>query len=486
MEKISPEYDAIIVGSGPNGLAAAIRLALEGLKVKVFEASDTIGGGMRTKELMQTGYLHDICSAIHPMAASSPFMQRLPLKDFGLEWIHPEVAAAHPLEGEDTVLLTTDLFDTAYRLGADEKIYKSIVAPITENWNDLTKDFLGPLRFPRKPFQLAAFGLKGLQPATLFKRHFKTERAKALFAGMAAHSILPLQSIATTAIGLVFFGAAHTRGWPLPKGGSQSIANAMGNYLKSLGGEIETGFKVTDIRELPSSKTILFDLTPRQISEIAGDILPTTYKKRLNSYQYGSGVFKIDYILSESVPWKDPDSNKAGTVHLGGTFSEIAASEKQMDKGGHPENPFVLVAQQSIFDNTRTPDKKHTLWAYCHVPNGSTVDMTEAIENQIERFAPGFRDVILDKRTMNTTDMHNYNANYIGGDINGGRQDITQLFNRPVSFYQPYATPAKGIYICSSSTPPGGGVHGMCGFHAANLALKKEFGISGSDCKFSL
>jgi len=479
-------YDAVIVGSGPNGLAAAIRLALEGLSVKVFEASDTIGGGMRTKELMRPGYFHDVCSAIHPMAASSPFMKQLPLDQYGLKWIKPGYCAAHPLDDEPAVILSNDLYDTAFRLGRDEEKYKSIVSPLVENWDSLTKDFLGPLRFPRRPLQLAAFGLKGLQPAQLFQARFKTERAKALFAGLAAHSILPLSSPATAAIGLVFFGAAHTGGWPLPEGGSQSIAQSMADYLKSLGGEIETGFKVSSLQQLPDSKAVLFDLTPRQLAEIAGEKLPASYRKKLQKFRYGSGAFKIDYILSEPVPWKDPECLKAGTVHLGGTFKEIARSEKEMDSGGHPDDPFVLVAQQSLFDQKRTPDQKHTLWAYCHVPSGSTVDMTRQIENQIERYAPGFRDVIEQKVTMNTDDFHEYNANYIGGDINGGRQDIFQLFSRPVSIYQPYATPAKGIYLCSSSTPPGGGVHGMCGYHAATLALKKEFGMSKSDMKFTL
>lgn len=480
------ECDAVIVGSGPNGLAAAIRLAMEGLTVKIFEASDTVGGGMRTGELIEAGYYHDICSAIHPMAASSPFMKNMPLDKFGLEWIQPEYAAAHPLDDEESAILSTDLNETAYRLGEDESRYKSIVSPLVKNWETLTKDFLGPLRFPKKPFQLAAFGIKGLQPASLYQRHFKTQRAKALFAGMAAHSILPLQSVATTAIGLVFFGAAHTGGWPLPKGGSQAIGNAMASYFKSIGGEIVTNFRVTELGQLPDSKVILFDLTPQQVAEIVADQFPSSYQNKLKNYRYGSGVFKIDYILSEPVPWKDPECKKAGTVHLGGTFEEIASSEKEMDSGGHPEKPFVLVAQQSLFDDTRTPNDNHTLWAYCHVPNGSTVDMTTSIESQIERFAPGFRDTIIAKKVMNTKDLHNYNANYIGGDINGGRQDITQLFSRPVSLYHPYATPAEGIYFCSSSTPPGGGVHGMCGYHAANLALQNEFGLSKSDWKFTL
>lgn len=475
------KYDAIVVGSGPNGLAAAIRLAQAGLSVKLFEASDTIGGGMRTKELMRPGYHHDICSAIHPMAASSPYMRTLNLEKHGLEWILPEYAAAHPLDDGPAAILSHDLSETAKLLGSDEHAYRKLVTGIVDNWNNLTNDFLGPLSIPKHPFQLASFGLKGLQPATMLQKRFKTEKAKALFAGLAAHSILKLSEPATSAIGLVFYAAAHTNGWPLPKGGSQSIADAMGSLFRSLGGEIETGYRVENLDQLPDAKAVLFDLTPAQVAEIAKERLPDSYLKRLSKFRYGSGVFKVDYILNEPVPWKEPECAKAGTVHLGGTFNEIAASEKLMTEGGHPENPFVLVAQQSLFDQSRTPDNKHTLWAYCHVPNGSEKDMSEEIENQFERFAPGFRDVIDERITMNTIQFHEYNANYLGGDINGGRQDIWQLFSRPVSLFQPYAMPAKGLYFCSASTPPGGGVHGMCGFHAAELALRKEFGIRKSE-----
>ncbi|MDX1641284.1 MAG: NAD(P)/FAD-dependent oxidoreductase [Balneolaceae bacterium] len=479
-------YDAIVVGSGPNGLAAGIRLVLEGYSVKIFEASETVGGGMRTGELMEPGYHHDICSAIHPMAAVSPFLKKLPLEEFGLKWIHPIHPAAHPMDDQPAGVLFNDLQETAFHLEKDADYYRKIVEPIQKNWDGLSKDFLGPLRFPKHPIKMGLFGLKALQPASRFQRTFKTERAKALFAGMAAHSILPLDEIATTAIALVFFGAGHTGGWPLPKGGSQSLANAMAGYFKSLGGEIETGFRVSSIEELPKSKAVLFDLTPQQVDRIVADKFPSSYKRKLRKFKRGAGVFKIDYILKEPVPWKDPQCRRAGTVHLGGTFDEIAASEKEIAEGNHPDNPFILVAQQSLFDKTRTPDNKETLWAYCHVPNGSKVDMTDVIENQIERFAPGFKDIIEFKTTMNTGDFEEYNANYIGGDINGGRQDIWQLFSRPVHWIHPYATPADGIYFCSSSTPPGGGVHGMCGYHAANLVLKKEFDRPPSEWKFSI
>lgn len=480
----STAYDAIIVGSGPNGLAAAIRLALEGLKVKVFEASATVGGGMRTAELMQPGVHHDICSAIHPMAASSPFLKQLPLSDFGLEWIQPQYPVAHPLDNGKAVVMQRSLEATANDLGIDSASYKNLMQPIAENWDALTNDFLGPLTIPKHPFLMARFGLNAIQPAQRLQKKFETEEAKALFAGLAAHSILPLDAPVTAAIGLVLGAAGHSVGWPLPKGGSQSIANAMTRYLQSLGGEVETDFEVTSIDQLPSHQCILFDLTPRQLIEIAGDRLPEWYVNRLKKFRYGSGVFKIDYILKEPVPWSDPRCQKAGTVHLGGTFGEIAAAEKLLDENKHDDKPYVLVAQQSMFDESRTPDDRHTLWAYCHVPSGSTRDMTEEIDNQIERFAPGFRDVVEERQTMNTSQFEEYNANYFGGDINGGRQDIWQLFTRPIHLINPYATPADGVYLCSSSTPPGGGVHGMCGYHAAMLALRKEFGRSKKSMTF--
>lgn len=480
----STTYDAIIVGSGPNGLAAAIRLALEGLHLKIFEASPKIGGGMRTLELLEPGFRHDICSAIHPLAASSPFLKQLPLDEHGLEWITPEFPVAHPLDEEKAVVMHHSIEETMAELGADGKSYRSAVEPIVENWDTLTADFLGPLRFPKHPVNLAGFGLKAIQPASLFQKRFSEERAKALFAGLAAHSILPLNAVATSAIGLVLGAAGHAVGWPLPKGGSQAIADAMAGYFKSLGGEIETGSEVQSIGQLPSHRALLLDVTPRQLIQIAGDSLPGSYVNRLRKFQYGSGVFKIDYILSEPVPWNDPRCKRAGTVHLGGTFDEIARSEESMDRGEHPENPYVLIAQQSNFDETRTPDQRHTLWAYCHVPNGSTRDMTHEIEDQIERFAPGFRDTIEQRHTFNTDQFHEYNANYFGGDINGGRQDIWQLFTRPLHLIHPYSTPAEGVYLCSSSTPPGGGVHGMCGYHAAMLALKKEFGRTKKSLTF--
>lgn len=471
-------YDAVVIGSGPNGLAAGIRLAQFGLKVKIFEAHSQIGGGTRTAEHILPGYKHDICSAIHPTGVSSPYLQTLPLEKHGLHWIHPEICAAHPLDDAPPAILTNDVSETAFYLKEDEKKYLSIVEPIIENWEDLTKDFLGPLRFPNHPVKLAKFGIRALLPSTLFQRSFKTEQAKALIAGMAAHSVLPLSSWTTTAISLVFFGAAHTNGWPIAKGGSHAITNAMKDYFLSIGGEIETDFMVKNLNQLPSSKAVLFDTSPAQAISIAGDAFPWSYTKKLARFKRGAGVFKLDYILTEPVPWRDEECRRAGTVHVGGTFEEIAESEKLMDQNKHADKPFVLVAQQSLFDDTRTPDQKEVLWAYCHVPNGSIKDMTNAIENQIERFAPGFKDTIEHKSAMNCKDFEAYNQNYIGGDITGGRQDLSQLFSRPVHLLDPYSTPAGGIYFCSSSTPPGGGVHGMCGYHAANSVLKREFDIT--------
>jgi phytoene dehydrogenase-like protein len=474
-------YDAVIIGSGPNGLSAGIRLAQFGLRVKIFEAHPQIGGGTRTDEHILPGYKHDICSAIHPMAVSSPFMRKLPLEKFGLEWIHPEICAAHPLDNQSPAILTRDETKTAFYLKEDEKKYLSVVKPIINNWDDLTNDFLGPLNIPDHPVKLAHFGLRAILPSSLFQRSFKTEQAKALIAGMAAHSVLPLTSWTTTAISLVFFGAAHTNGWPIAKGGSHAITKSMEACFKSLGGEVEKGQSIKNLKQLPSTKTVLFDTTPSQAITIAGGEFPPSYRKKLERFKHGAGVFKVDYILSEPVPWKDEECRKAGTVHVGGTFEEIAESESLMDQNKHAENPFVLVAQQSVFDESRTPDDKQVLWAYCHVPNGSEKDMSAEIENQIERFAPGFKDTILHKSSMNTKDFERYNQNYIGGDITGGRQDITQLFSRPVHLLDPYSTPVSGIYFCSSSTPPGGGVHGMCGYHAANSVLKKEFNITASN-----
>ena len=469
------EFDAVVIGSGPNGLAAAILLQQAGLSVLIIEGKETIGGGLRSAPLTLPGFTHDVCSAIHPMAASSPFFNTLPLEQHGLEFIYPDVFAAHPFDNGTAAVLKKSLLETAELLGADNNAYAKMMGPIVKEWSQLSKNILGPLRIPDHPFVLAKFGLKALRSARSVSKIFSTEKARGLWGGMAAHSIMPLTNYATAAIGLVLMAAAHAKGWPIPKGGSQQIANALASYFVSLGGKIQTNFYVQRLDQLPTAHAILFDITPKQLLEIAGHKFSSVYKWQMNRYRYGMGVFKMDFALASPIPFKATECRAAGTVHIGNTFKEIEESEQSVWSGKHAEKPFVLLAQQSLFDPSRAPAGKHTAWAYCHVPHGSTVDMSVTIEKQIERFAPGFRDLILSKHTMNTSQMEEYNPNYIGGDINGGVSDIGQLFTRPALRRSPYRTSAKGIYICSSSTPPGGGVHGMCGFHAANRALKDVF-----------
>lgn len=469
------EYDAVVVGSGPNGLAAAITLQRKGFSVLVLEAKDTIGGGLRTKELTLPGFKHDVCSAIHPMAVGSPFFSELPLHEFGLKFVHSPLAAAHPFDNGTAAFLSRSLEETADALGKDKKAYLRLIKPLVESWPDIAADAMGPLRFPKHPFQMAAFGLNAIRSAACISKRFETEEAKGLWAGMSAHAIQPLTNWASAAIGLVLSAVGHIHGWPIPVGGSQSIADALAAYFVSLGGTIQTGVEVTSLKQIPASKAVLFDVTPKQLLKITGDEFSGSYKKQLTNYRYGMGVFKVDWALSEPVPFTAAVCRQAGTVHLGNTFSEIATNEQASSDGKHPAKPFVLFAQQSSFDATRAPEGKHVAWAYCHVPNGSTVDMTQAIEQQVERFAPGFRDTILARHTMNTSELQVYNPNYIGGDINGGIIDIRQLYTRPSLSLSPYRTARKGIYICSSSTPPGGGVHGMCGYHAAQTVIKDLF-----------
>lgn len=475
---MNTEYDAVVIGSGPNGLSAAIVMKQAGLSVLLIESKDTIGGGLRSAELTLPGYIHDVCSAIHPLAAGSPFFSTLPLDQHGLEYIYPEVLAAHPFDDGSAAVLKKSIEETAAGLGRDAGIYTDLLAPLVKSWPGLAPDVLGPLHFPKHPIDLAAFGLNALRPASSLAGKFKTKEARGLWAGMTAHSIQPLSNLATSAIGLVLMAAGHLHGWPLPKGGSKEIANALASYFIELGGKIQTGVHISAMKDIPSAKTVLFDLSPKQILEIAGDRFSPLYKWQLSRYRYGMGVFKIDWALDGPIPFTSEEARKAGTVHLGNTFEEIAAGEKLASGGGHPGKPFVLLAQQSLFDSTRAPEGKHTAWAYCHVPNGSEIDMTAAIENQVERFAPGFKDLILAKHTMNTREVQAYNPNYIGGDINGGIIDIGQLFTRPVLRPSPYRTSAKGLYICSASTPPGGGVHGMCGYYAAKQSLKDVFNIT--------
>ena len=466
------DFDAVVVGSGPNGLAAAIQLQRAGLSVLLLEGKDTIGGGMRSKELTLPGFVHDVCSAIHPMAAGSPFFSTLPLHEHGLEFIYPDVLAAHPFDNGKAAVLKKSIQETAQLLGIDKEAYLNLLQPVVREWPHIAPDVLGPLSFPNNPVAMAAFGLKALPASTFLAKRFRTVEARGLWAGMAAHSIQPLTNLATSAIGLVLMAVGHLWGWPIPKGGSQQIANAMASYFISLGGKIETDFYVKSLDQLPSSSAVLLDVTPRQLLEIAGHRFSSIYKWQLDRYRYGMGVFKIDWALDGPIPFTAPECRNAGTVHLGNTLEEIVASEHQNATGQLPDRPFVLLAQQSLFDDTRAPAGKHTAWAYCHVPNGSLEDRTEAIEKQVERFAPGFRDRILARHVMNTAQIEAYNPNYIGGDINGGIIDLLQLYTRPTLSLSPYRTSAKGIYICSSSTPPGRGVHGMCGYHAAQCALE--------------
>jgi phytoene dehydrogenase-like protein len=470
-------YDVVVIGSGPNGLAAAIYLAQRNLSVLVVEAADKIGGGMRSEEITLPGFVHDICSTIHPLTVVSPFFRSLPLADFGLEFVQPPASVAHVLDDGTAVLLKRSVEETAAGLGADGASYERLVKVLARNFDILVPDLLAPLRFPRgNPFLMAAFGLKGMDSAqNLVNHYFKEERARALFAGNAAHSMIPLETVPSAAYGLVLLLSAHAVGWGFPRGGASKIADALASYFLSLGGKIEIGREVKNIDELPRSRALFFDITPRQIVQIAGHRLPDSYRTRLENFKYGSGVYKMDFALSEPIPWRAKECFEAGTVHVGGTFEEVAASELAHWQGKISDKPFVLTVQTSLFDSTRAPVGKHTGWAYCHIPNNSPADMTEIIENQIERFAPGFRDCILAKATKTAPEMERWNANYVGGDINGGAGILSQLFTRPVAKWNPYAMPTTGFYICSSSTPPGGGVHGMCGYHAAKSAFEREF-----------
>jgi phytoene dehydrogenase-like protein len=469
------DFDAVVVGSGPNGLAAAIKLQQSGLSVLLLEAKDTIGGGLRSAALTLPGFKHDICSAIHPLAVASPFFRTLPLAEHGLEFIQPPLAAAHPFDDGTAAVLDLSPERTAQGLGVDEKSYLDTILPLVQSWPELSGDILGPLHFPKHPLDMARFGFHALSSATRLARRFKAQSAKGLWAGMAAHSMLPLTHFSTSAIGLVLLIAGHREGWPIPRGGSGQIAAALASYFLSLGGKIETNTYVRSLDQLPSSHAVLLDITPKQVLEIAGHRLSPLYTWQLERFRYGMGVFKIDWALDAPIPFTAAACRLAGTVHIGNTLEEIVETEQATWNGDHPDRPFILLAQQSQFDPTRAPAGKHTAWAYCHVPGGSRVDRTEAIEKQVERFAPGFRDRILGRHTMDTAAMEEYNPNYIGGDINGGVIDIDQLFTRPALRSSPYRTSAKGIYICSSSTPPGGGVHGMCGYHAAKRVLKDIF-----------
>ncbi len=472
------DFDAVVVGSGPNGLAAAITLQRQGLSVLLLEGKDKIGGGLRSEELTLPGYLHDVCSAIHPMAIGSPFFSTLPLEAHGLEFIQPELAAAHPFDNGKAAVLNNSLQETARLLGNDREAYIRLLEPVIRAWPAIGEEVLAPpLRIPGHLPEMIGFGWRALSSAHQLAKRFTTTEARGLWAGMAAHSLIPLSKLTSSAIGVVLLTIAHIRGWPIPRGGSAKIVDALASYFVSLGGKIETNQYIRSLGQLPSYRAVLFDVTPKQLLEIAGYRFSSFYKWQLKKYRYGAGVFKVDWALDDAIPFTAPEAGKAGTIHIGNTFEEIAYGEQQVWDGRHPENPFILLAQQSVFDPLRAPAGKHTGWAYCHVPNGSTKDMTDTIEKQVERFAPGFRERILARHTMNTEQMEDYNPNYIGGDINGGVIDIRQLFTRPALRSSPYRSSAKGIYICSCSTPPGGGVHGMCGYFAAVQALKDIFHI---------
>ena len=468
------KYDAVVVGSGPNGLAAAITLARARYSVLVLEANATIGGGARSAELTLPGFIHDLCSAVHPLAVGSPFFKTLLLEQFGLTWIQPDLPLAHPLDDATAACLYRDVDLTAAQLNADGRAYRRLIEPLERNWEKLAAEFLQPmLHLPRHPVALARFGIPAVCPAALLAKFlFKHEPARALFAGIAAHSFLPLEAPVSSAFALVLGMAGHAVGWPIPRGGSQAITNALAAHLRELGGKIAVNHRVDNLDALPKSRAVLLDISPWQFMRIAGDRLPKRYHERLRHFRHAPGIFKVDYALNSPVPWKAEPCKRAGTIHLGGTLDEIAQSEREISLGRIPERPFVLVAQQSLFDETRAPRGQHTLWAYCHVPFDCRFDMSERIEAQIERFAPGFRDCILARHSMSAVDLEKSNSNLAGGDINGGATNLAQLIARPILSPTPYRTPLTGIYLCSASTPPGGGVHGMCGYHAARAALR--------------
>ena len=464
---------ANVIGAGPNGLAAAIVLAEAGFQVQVVEAEPQPGGAARTLPLTLPGFLHDFGSAVHPMAVGSPFFNSLPLPKYGLQWIHPTSPLAHPFDDGSAVILERSIEATEANLGKDGKAWRRLFAPITDHWFEIAPDLLGPLtRFPSHPLLMARLAPRAFPPASsVAKYKFRGERARALFAGLAAHSFLSLDEPLSSGVAVILGAAAHAVGWPIPLGGSQFITDSLCGHLRSLGGSIKTASRVERIADLPKADLTMCDLTPRQLLKVAGEHLSQQYRRRLQHWNYGPAVFKVDYALREPIPWTATDCKRAATVHIGGTFGEIAVSEKAMRNGRHAERPFVLLAQPSLFDRSRAPEGNHTAWAYCHVPNGSTFDMLPRLEAQIERFAPGFEDCILARRVFSPAALEAMDANLIGGDINGGAANLLQFLFRPTGAH--YATSAPDIYICSSSTPPGGGVHGMCGFNAANLALAR-------------
>ena len=464
--------DAIVVGSGPNGLSAAIEIARAGRRVVVFEAHETIGGGARTAELTLPGFRHDICSAVYPFAVASPFFRSLPLREMGLTWIESPAALVHPSD-RGTAVVTRSIQETAATLGRDAEAYSKLFEPLVRDWPRLEAAVMTPLALPRHPLRQARFGWNAMRSATgLAEGRFQSEPARGLLAGLAAHSMLALDQPLTAGVGLTLGTLAHAVGWPIPRGGAQAISDALGAYLKSLGGRIVTGVRVRSLDDLPPARAVLCDLSPKPMLELAGDRFPASYRSSLGRYRYGAAAFKVDWALDTPIPWATPECGKAACMHLGGDLSEIEVSERQVSKGAPPDHPFVILAQPTLFDPSRAPAGKHIAWAYCHVPNGSECDMTSRIEDQIERFAPGFRGRILARHVMSPMVIERHNPNFVGGDIGSGAVDWRQFFTRPGP--RLYSTPARGVYLCSAATPPGVGVHGMCGYLAARRALKKE------------
>ena len=465
------EYDAVVIGSGPNGLSAAVALAQAGASVLVLEGKPTYGGGMRTEERTLPGFRHDVCSAAHPTGVLSPYLRTLPLAEHGLEWCQGASSFAHPLDGGAAVLHRPSLEETMEEVGVDAEAYRRLLAPFLDDPHGLLGDVLAPLKIPRHPILLTRFGLEAFRSAAGLAARFEGERARALLAGCAAHVNRPLDELFTAAVGLMFMVTGHVESWPVARGGTASIADALVSLLRSLGGAVRTGAWVRDLNDLPPARVYVFDTDPRQLADIAGPVLPSGYVRRLRRYRYGPGTFKIDFALDGSIPWRDPRCRDASTVHLGGTLEEIAASEAAVWRGEHPARPYVLLCQQSELDPTRAPAGQHTGYAYCHVPAGSREDLTEVLLDQIERFAPGLRERLLEVRAMTAVDFAAHNPNYVGGAITGGVADATQLFTRPVARLHPHGAPNPRVYLASASTPPGGGVHGMCGYYAAELAI---------------
>lgn len=464
-----PQADAIIVGSGPNGLAAAIRMAQAGWSVMVLEGAETPGGAVRSAELTLLGFIHDICSSVYPLGVGSPFFHSLPLEQHGLQWVFPPAALAHPFEDGSAAVLYRSLKETANTMG-DER-YERLLEPFVARWQDLLGDILTPPRLPRHPFLFTRFGMQAIRSATgLANSRFKTDRARTFFAGLAAHSILPLENLSTAGVGLMLAILGHTVGWPFARRGAQQLTNALISVLRSLGGQIITSSPVESLEQLPPARAVLLDVTPRQLLKIAGAQLPDSYRRKMEHYRYGMGCFKLDWALHQPIPWRAQECLQAGTIHLGASLAEISESERGSWQGQPTSRPYVLLSQASLFDPTRAPAGKHTAWAYCHVPNGYTGDMTSAIEGQIERFAPGFRDCIAARSVLSPAALEKHNPNIVGGDIAGGAADLSQLFLRPTASL--YKVPIQGVYLCSSSTPPGVGVHGMCGHFAAEMALR--------------